>query len=196
MADARNRFHHRHDNRGTQYAQHEPRPALALRRSYFFLCCSPSSFLMPPIYMFITSLKTSAEISAATIRGGSIRRPFKYLELLTQNSIHFSATRRSVGVRRRDHHADQRQFLRFALARMNVRAPPPPTGVFLTPDPGNELLLHPAVQDVRVGQRDVRHPADESLVDVDDPVPTAPVPFATWIMIATSPRSPEPTRRR
>src|SRR6187399_3444771 len=38
----------------------------ALRWSYFFLVLFAIFFLLPPIYMFITSLKTSAEISAAT----------------------------------------------------------------------------------------------------------------------------------
>ncbi len=38
----------------------------ALRWSYFFLVVFAIFFLTPPIYMFITSLKTSAEISAAT----------------------------------------------------------------------------------------------------------------------------------
>jgi multiple sugar transport system permease protein len=38
----------------------------ALRWSYFFLVLFAIFFLLPPIYMLITSLKTSAEISAAT----------------------------------------------------------------------------------------------------------------------------------
>ncbi len=38
----------------------------ALRWSYFFLVIFAIFFLTPPVYMFITSLKTSAEISAAT----------------------------------------------------------------------------------------------------------------------------------
>ena len=38
----------------------------ALRWSYFFLIVFAVFFLTPPIYMLITSLKTSAEISAAT----------------------------------------------------------------------------------------------------------------------------------
>ena len=38
----------------------------ALRWSYFFLILFAIFFLMPPVYMLITSLKTSAEISAAT----------------------------------------------------------------------------------------------------------------------------------
>ncbi len=37
----------------------------ALRWSYFFLILFVIFFLLPPIYMLITSLKTSAEISAA-----------------------------------------------------------------------------------------------------------------------------------
>ncbi len=40
--------------------------AWALRWSYVFLVIFAIFFLMPPIYMLITSLKTSAEISAAT----------------------------------------------------------------------------------------------------------------------------------
>ena len=38
----------------------------AMRWSYFFLTIFAIFFLMPPVYMLITSLKTSAEISAAT----------------------------------------------------------------------------------------------------------------------------------
>src|SRR5438445_10381398 len=38
----------------------------ALRWSYFFLTLFAIFSLMPPVYMLITSLKTSAEISAAT----------------------------------------------------------------------------------------------------------------------------------
>src|ERR1044071_2286474 len=37
----------------------------AMRWSYFFLVLFAIFFLTPPVYMFITSLKTSAEISAA-----------------------------------------------------------------------------------------------------------------------------------
>jgi multiple sugar transport system permease protein len=40
--------------------------AWALRLSYFFLILFAIVFLTPPVYMLITSLKTSAEISAAT----------------------------------------------------------------------------------------------------------------------------------
>ncbi|MEQ1611548.1 MAG: carbohydrate ABC transporter permease [Hyphomicrobiaceae bacterium] len=40
--------------------------AWALKWSYFFLVLFAIFFLLPPVYMLITSLKTSAEISAAT----------------------------------------------------------------------------------------------------------------------------------
>src|SRR6202030_2666200 len=56
----------------------------ALRWSYFFLTVFAIFFLMPPVYMLITSLKTSAEISAAT-NPWWVYRPTldNYLELLS-----------------------------------------------------------------------------------------------------------------
>src|SRR5215813_8042987 len=56
----------------------------ALRWSYFFLVLFAIFFLMPPIYMLITSLKTSAEISAAT-NPWWVYHPTlsNYIELLT-----------------------------------------------------------------------------------------------------------------
>jgi multiple sugar transport system permease protein len=56
----------------------------ALRWSYFFLTVFAVFFLMPPVYMLITSLKTSAEISAAT-NPWWVHHPTlaNYIELLT-----------------------------------------------------------------------------------------------------------------
>ena len=56
----------------------------ALRWSYFFLVLFAIFFLTPPIYMLITSLKTSAEISAAT-NPWWVHDPTlgNYIELLT-----------------------------------------------------------------------------------------------------------------
>src|SRR5437764_12941260 len=58
----------------------------ALRWSYFFLVLFAVFFLLPPIYMLITSLKSSAEISAAT-NPWWVYAPTlsNYIELLTQN---------------------------------------------------------------------------------------------------------------
>src|ERR1700757_4031431 len=54
--------------------------------SYFFLILFVIFFLTPPLYMLITSLKTSAEISAAT-NPWWVYHPTlsNYIELLTQN---------------------------------------------------------------------------------------------------------------
>src|SRR5262249_50747387 len=52
--------------RKVKYGSMSRSRAWALRWSYFFLVVFAIFFLLPPVYMFITSLKTSAEISAAT----------------------------------------------------------------------------------------------------------------------------------
>src|SRR5882762_7529133 len=59
----------------------------ALRWSYFFLVIFAIFFLVPPVYMVITSLKTSAEISAAT-NPWWVYNPTlaNYVELLTSPS--------------------------------------------------------------------------------------------------------------
>src|SRR6476661_7283770 len=59
----------------------------ALRWSYFFLVLFAIFFLCPPLYMLITSLKTSAEISAAT-NPWWIYHPTlsNYIELLTSST--------------------------------------------------------------------------------------------------------------
>src|SRR5438477_4968986 len=58
----------------------------ALRWSYFFLVLFAIFFLTPPLYMFITSLKTSAEISAATNPWWVFHPTLSnYVELLTSN---------------------------------------------------------------------------------------------------------------
>jgi multiple sugar transport system permease protein len=50
--------------RGPKYGSMSRDRRWALRWSYFFLVLFAAFFLMPPLYMLITSLKTSAEISA------------------------------------------------------------------------------------------------------------------------------------
>src|SRR4030095_12979332 len=60
----------------------------AMRWSYFFLVLFAIFFLTPPIYMFITSLKTSAEISAATSPWWVYNPTLSnYVELLTSNQF-------------------------------------------------------------------------------------------------------------
>src|SRR5258706_10703588 len=60
----------------------------ALRWSYFFLTLFATFSLVPPLYMLITSLKTSAEISAATNPWWVFHPTLSnYLGLLTSNQF-------------------------------------------------------------------------------------------------------------
>src|SRR4029453_4478595 len=60
----------------------------ALRWSYFFLTLFAMFSLLPPLYMLITSLKSSAEISAAT-NPWWVYHPTlsNYLDILTSNQF-------------------------------------------------------------------------------------------------------------
>src|SRR5215468_5946576 len=60
----------------------------ALRWSYFFLTLFAIFALVPPIYMLITSLKSSAEISAATNPWWVFHPTLSnYIELLSSNQF-------------------------------------------------------------------------------------------------------------
>src|SRR6201993_2901911 len=60
----------------------------AMRWSYFFLSLFAIFSLVPPIYMVITSLKSSAEISAATNPWWVFHPTLaNYIELLTSNQF-------------------------------------------------------------------------------------------------------------
>src|SRR5436189_3185388 len=60
----------------------------ALRWSYFFLTLFAIFSLVPPLYMLITSLKTSGEISAATNPWWVFHPTLSnYIELLTSNQF-------------------------------------------------------------------------------------------------------------
>src|ERR671928_2063251 len=62
--------------------------AWALRWSYFFLVLFAIFSLVPPLYMLITSLKSSAEISAATNPWWVFHPTFEnYISLLTSNQF-------------------------------------------------------------------------------------------------------------
>src|SRR6201993_3902773 len=73
-------------DRTTRYASISRGCRRTLYWSYFFLILFVIFFLTPPVYMFITSLKSSAEISAAT-NPWWVYHPTlsNYIELLTQN---------------------------------------------------------------------------------------------------------------
>src|SRR6202045_4885378 len=62
--------------------------AWALKWSYFFLTLFAIFSLVPPLYMLITSLKSSAEISAATNPWWVFHPTLSnYIELLTSNQF-------------------------------------------------------------------------------------------------------------
>jgi len=158
----------------------------ALRWSYFFLVLFALFFLMPPIYMMITSLKTSAEISAAT-NPWWIYNPTleNYIELLTQNhyltffrnsaivSVCVVAITMLISV-----------VAAFALARMKFWGSATiATGVFLTYLIPETLLFIPLFKmfawfnetfDVQL----MNHWWTLIIL-----YPTLTVPFCTWIMI-------------
>jgi len=131
----------------------------ALRWSYFFLVLFAIFFLMPPIYMLITSLKTSAEIS-------SLHNPWwvyhptlsNYVELITSPTF-------------------QTFFINSALVATLA------TGVFLTYLVPDTLLFIPLfkmfawVNDT-FGIQLMNHWWTLIIL-----YPTLTVPFATWIMI-------------
>ena len=160
--------------------------AWALRWSYFFLILFAVFFLLPPIYMFITSLKTSAEISAAT-NPWWVHNPTlsNYIELLTSSQfLTFFKNSALVSI-----------FVvlitmlisipaAFALARMRFWGSTTlATGVFLTYLIPDTLLFIPLFKMFATfaqwtGIELINH--WWVLIFV---YPTLTVPFCTWIMI-------------
>jgi multiple sugar transport system permease protein len=158
----------------------------ALRWSYFFLVVFAVFFLLPPIYMLITSLKTSAEISAAT-NPWWVYRPTlsNYVELLTSRQyLTFFRNSAIVSV-----------FVvtitmlisvpaAFALSRMRFWGSATlAMGVFLTYLIPETLLFLPlfkmfAVFNDLTGIEIINHWWALLIV-----YPTLTVPFCTWIMI-------------
>ena len=158
----------------------------ALRWSYFFLVLFAIFFLTPPVYMFITSLKTSAEISAATSPWWVYNPTLSnYLELLTSNSyLTFFRNSAIVSV-----------FVvaitmlisvpaAFALSRMKFWGSGTlATGVFLTYLIPETLLFLPLFKMFAV----FNEWTGISLINrwwvLLILYPTLTVPFCTWIMI-------------
>jgi multiple sugar transport system permease protein len=158
----------------------------ALRWSYFFLTLFAIFFLLPPVYMLITSLKTSAEISAAT-NPWWVYNPTlgNYIELLSSSqyltyfrnsaivSVTVVATTMLISVP-----------AAFALSRMRFWGSTTlATGVFLTYLIPETLLFIPlfkmfAVFGDATGIQLINRWWVLLLV-----YPTLTVPFCTWVMI-------------
>jgi multiple sugar transport system permease protein len=136
----------------------------ALRWSYFFLVLFVIFFLMPPVYMFITSIKSKAEIAAVTnpwwVYSPTLEN---YIELLSRNQyLIFFRNSAIVSVCVVFVTMVISVMAAFALARMKFWGSATlATGVFLTYLIPDTLLFIP-------------------LIII---YPTLSVPFATWIMI-------------
>ena len=158
----------------------------ALRWSYFFLVLFAIFFLMPPVYMFITSLKSSAEISAAT-NPWWVYSPTlsNYIELLTQNQyLTFFRNSAIVSVFVVIITMLISVIAAFALARMRFWGSATlATGVFLTYLIPDTLLFIPLFKMFAC----VNDTFDIELINhwwtLIILYPTLTVPFATWIMI-------------
>ena len=158
----------------------------ALRWSYFFLVLFAIFFLMPPIYMLITSLKTSAEISAAK-NPWFISNPTlqNYIDLLSQNEfLVFFRNSAIVSICVVILTMLISVIAAFALARMKFWGSATlATGVFLTYLIPETLLFIPLfkmfawVNEV-FGVQLMNHWWTMIIL-----YPTLTVPFATWIMI-------------
>ncbi len=158
----------------------------ALRWSYFFLVIFAIFFLVPPVYMVITSLKTSAEISAET-NPWWVYHPTlsNYVELLTspsyltyfRNSAIVSIVVVTITMLISVPAA-------FALSRMKFWGSATlATGVFLTYLIPETLLFLPLFKMFAI----INELTDIQLINnwwvLLILYPTLTVPFCTWIMI-------------
>jgi multiple sugar transport system permease protein len=154
--------------------------------SYFFLILFVIFFLMPPVYMFITSLKTSAEIGAVTNPWWVYHPTLQnYIDLLTQAQfLTFFKNSALVAVIVVSVTMVVSILAAFSLARMKFWGSGTlATGVFLTYLIPESLLFIPLfkifawIHDL-TGIELINH--WWVLVFL---YPTLTVPFATWIMI-------------
>jgi multiple sugar transport system permease protein len=158
----------------------------ALRWSYVFLALFAIFFLTPPVYMLITSLKTSAEISAAT-NPWWVHDPTlgNYIELLTSSQyLIFFRNSALVSVIVVTITMLISVPAAFALSRMRFWGSTAlATGVFLTYLIPETLLFIPlfkmfALVNEYTGIELINHWWVLLLL-----YPTLTVPFCTWIMI-------------
>ena len=157
-----------------------------LRWSYFFLILFVIFFLMPPIYMLITSLKTSAEIGAVTNPWWVYHPTLEnYVNLLTQKTfLTFFRNSAIVSVLVVSVTMVISVLAAFSLARMKFWGSATlATGVFLTYLIPDTLLFIPLfkifawIHD-QTGIELINH--WWVLIFL---YPTLTVPFCTWIMI-------------
>lgn len=158
----------------------------ALRWSYFFLVLFAIFFLLPPVYMLITSLKTSAEISAAT-NPWWVYNPTldNYKELLTSNSyLTYFRNSAIVSVVVVTITMLISVPAAFALARMKFWGSATlATGVFLTYLIPETLLFIPLFKMFAIFNEWTGIALINRWWVLLILYPTLTVPFCTWIMI-------------
>ena len=158
----------------------------ALRWSYFFLTLFVIFFLLPPVYMLITSLKTSAEISAATNPWWVFRPTLDNYRELLGSATYLTFFRNSAIVS---------IFVvtitmlisvpaAFALSRMKFWGSTTlATGVFLTYLVPDSLLFIPLFKMLALVQDITGITLLNRWYVLLFVYPTLTVPFCTWIMI-------------
>ena len=160
--------------------------AWALRWSYFFLVIFAIFSLVPPLYMLITSLKSSTEISAATNPWWVYHPTLEnYVKLLTSNQfLTFFRNSALVSI-----------FVviitmlisipaAFALSRMRFWGSATlATGVFLTYLIPDSLLFLPLFKMFALFSSYTGIPLINKWYALVIVYPTLTVPFCTWIMI-------------
>ncbi len=158
----------------------------ALRWSYFFLTLFAVFSLVPPIYMLITSLKTSAEISAATNPWWVFHPSLDYYRELLTSNVYLTFFRNSALVSVLVVIITMLISIpaAFALARMRFWGSATlATGVFLTYLIPDSLLFLPLFKMFALfGDITGIHLIGKWYVLVIV-YPTLTVPFCTWIMI-------------
>ena len=160
--------------------------AWALRWSYFFLVVFAIFSLTPPIYMLITSLKSSAEISAATNPWWVFHPTLaNYVELLTSNQfLRFFWNSAIVSIVVVIVTMLISIPAAFALARMKFWGSTTlATGVFLTYLVPDSLLFIPLFKMLAVVQDLTGITLLNRWYVLLFIYPTLTVPFCTWIMI-------------
>ena len=160
--------------------------AWALRWSYFFLALFAIFSLVPPIYMLITSLKSSAEISAAT-NPWWVYHPTlsNYIELLTSNQfLRFFWNSAMVSIIVVIITMLISVPAAFALSRMKFWGSATlATGVFLTYLIPDSLLFIPLFKMFAMLSDLTGIQLINRWYVLLFLYPTLTVPFATWIMI-------------
>jgi multiple sugar transport system permease protein len=173
-------------SRKVKYGSMSRDRAWALRWSYFFLVLFAIFFLTPPVYMLITSLKSSAEISAATNPWWVFHPTLSnYVELLTSNQfLRFFWNSSVVAIVVVIITMLISIPAAFALARMKFWGSATlATGVFLTYLIPDSLLFIPLFKMLAVIQDLTGITLLNRWYVLLFIYPTLTVPFCTWIMI-------------